>query len=137
MVQRGGDLRLQKVANTRSKTLKPLILSNVQTGATVYSDEAQQYKWMRQSYEHNLVAHSLGEYVRDDVTTNAIEGVFSHFKRSIIGVYHKASDKHIDRYLTVFAWCWNRRKMGESERLNSHLRSTQGHRLTYKELISN
>lgn len=137
MVQRGGDIRLQKVANTRSKTLKPIVLSNVQHGATVYSDEAQQYKWMRQSYEHNLVAHSLGEYVRDDVYTNSIEGVFSHFKRSIIGIYHKASDKHIDRYLTVFAWRWNRRKMGEGERVNNLLKHTQGQRLTYKELIAN
>lgn len=92
---------------------------------------------MRQSYEHNLVAHSPGENVREDVYANFIEGGFSPFKRSIIGVYRKASDKHIDRYLTVFAWRWNRRKMGEGERVNSLLKHTQGQRLTYKELIAN
>ena len=80
---------------------------------------------------------SLGEYVREDVYTNSIEGVFSHFKRSIIGIYHHASDKHIDRYLTVFAWRWNRRKMGEGDRVNSLLKSTQGQRLTYRELFAN
>lgn len=136
MIQRGGDLRLRKVANTKKATLAPIIESNVLRGSTVYSDEAQHYKWMRQSYEHNLVAHTLGEYVRDDVYTNTIEGVFGHFKRSIIGVYHHASDKHIDRYLSVFAWRWNRRTMKEGERMNSLLRSTQGHRLTYKDLIA-
>ena len=136
MIQRGGDLRLKKIPNTQKRTIVPLIESNVQRGATVYSDEAQHYKWMHQAYEHNLVAHSLGEYVREDVYTNSIEGVFSHFKRSIIGVYHKASDKHIDRYLGVFAWRWNRRTMKEGERMNSLLRSTQGHRLTYAELIA-
>ena len=136
MVQRDGKLRLQKIANTKKATLMPLIQSSVTPGTTVYSDEAQCYKWMRQSYEHNLVAHSLGEYVREDVYTNTIEGVFSHFKRSIVGVYHKASDKHIDRYLTVFAWRWNRRTMKEGERVNSLLHSTQGRRLKYAELIA-
>ena len=135
MIQRGGDLRLQKIANTKKATLLPLIESNVAHGTTVYSDEAQCYKWMRQSYEHNLVAHTLGEYVRDDVYTNTIEGVFSHFKRQIIGINHQASDKHIDRYLSVFAWRWNRRTMKEGERLNDLLRSTQGQRLTYATLI--
>ena len=136
MIQRGGDLRLQKISDTQRATIMPLILSNIQAGATVYSDEARHYKWMRQAYEHNLVAHSLGEYVREDVYTNSIEGVFSHFKRSIIGIYHHASDKHIDRYLGTFAWRWNRRTMKEGERMNSLLRSTQGHRLTYAALIA-
>ena len=136
MIQRGGDLRLQKIANTRNTTLVPIIQANVQPGTTVYSDEAQCYKWMRQSYEHNLVAHSLGEYVRQDVFTNTIEGVFSHFKRSIIGIYHHVSDKHVDRYLTVFAWRWNRRTMKEGERMNNLLHTTQGRRLKYAELIA-
>jgi hypothetical protein len=59
---------------------------------------------MRNEYVHRLVSHTLGKYVRNDVTTNRIEGVFSHFKRCIVGVYHKASDKHLDRYLQMFAW---------------------------------
>ena len=136
MIQRGGNLRMQKIENTRKTTLMPIIHANVAGGSTVYSDEAQCYKWMRQSYEHNLVAHSLGEYVREDVYTNSIEGVFSHFKRSIIGIYHHASDKHIDRYLGVFAWRWNRRTMKEGERMNKLLHSTQNRRLTYAELIA-
>ena len=126
---------MQKVANTKKATLLPLIESSVARGTTVYSDEAQCYKWMRQSYEHNLVAHTLGEYVRDDVYTNTIEGVFSHFKRQIIGINHQASDKHIDRYLSGFAWRWNRRTMKEGERMNDLLHSTQGRRLTYANLI--
>jgi hypothetical protein len=67
--------------------------------------------------------------------TNRIEGVFSHFKRTMVGTYHKASAKHLDRYLQMFAYRWNRRKDGEGARVNDLLRSTKGRRLSYKMLI--
>jgi hypothetical protein len=65
----------------------------------------------------------------------SIEGAFGHFKRSIIGVYHKASDKHINRYLNMFAWRWNSRGMGEGKRVNALLKATVGRTLTYKALV--
>jgi hypothetical protein len=34
---------------------------------------------------HHCVNHSIGEYVRGDVPTNAIEGYFSILKRGIMG----------------------------------------------------
>lgn len=73
------------------------------------TDEAAHYKWMKSHYAHALVKHYLNEYVRNDVTTNRIEGAFGHFKRAVHGVYHKVSDEHINRYLQMFAWRWNRR----------------------------
>lgn len=79
---------------------------------------------------HALVKHSLNEYVRGDVTTNRIEGAFGHFKRAVHGVYHKVSDEHLDRYVQCFAWRWNRRKMGEGERVNELLKATKGKRIT-------
>jgi len=136
MLQRGGDLRLAHVPDVRSATTKPIILANITPKSSVYTDEAQTYIWMRSEYRHRFVAHSLGEYVRDDVTTNRIENVFSHFKRSIVGVYHKASDRHLDRYLQMFAFRWNRRNMGEGERVNALLKDARGRRLTYKALTS-
>ena len=39
-----------------------------------------------------------------DVHTNTIEGVWSLFKRSIIGAFHKVSEKHLDRYLEELEW---------------------------------
>ena len=46
-----------------------------------------------------MVNHSIGEYVRDDIHTNTIEGYFSIFKRGINGVYQHVSQKHLKRYL--------------------------------------
>ncbi len=132
MLQRDGDLRLKHVRKIAD--IKGVIKANVRFGASVHTDEAPHFKWMQQPYEHSLVKHSLSEYVRDDVTTNRIEGAFGHFKRAVVGVYHRISDEHIDRYLSMFAWRWNRREMEEGERVNALLASTVGHQLTYKAL---
>ena len=68
------------------------------------------------------------------MTTNTIEGVFSHFRRTMVGTYHKCDTVHLDRYLQMFAFRWNTRKQGESERVNALLRATQGRRITYQQL---
>lgn len=119
----------------RSAEIRKIVTKNVRMGATVHTDEATHYKWMRKIYEHSLVKHRMGQYVTDDgITTNAIEGAFSHFKRAVTGVYHKVSDEQIDRYLGMFSWRWTRRKMAEGERVNALLKTTPGHQLTYRKL---
>ena len=52
---------------------------------------------------------SAEEWVRGDVHTNSIEGVWSLFKRSIVGSYHQISTKHMDAYLDEFEWRFNQR----------------------------
>lgn len=136
MIERGGDLRLQKIQSAKTENIKPLVMENVATGTMVNTDEGTQYNWMRANFAHGVIKHGMGEYVRGEFYTNSIEGAFSHFKRAIIGVYHKASDKHITRYLDMFSWRWNRRKYGEGERVNALLKSTIGRKLTYKALIN-
>lgn len=112
MIEGGGNIRMNVIAAGNTESIKPVVLANVCVTAKVQTDEGAQYKWMKNQYDHSVVKHAMGEYVRGIDYTNTIEGAFSHFKRSIIGVYHKASDKHIDRYLGMFAWRWNSRKMG-------------------------
>lgn len=136
MLERGGDLRMQVVASAKANVLKPVITSNIAPTAIVNTDEGSSYRWMNDLYARNIVKHAMGEYVRGDAYTNTIEGAFGHFKRAIVGVYHKASDKHIQRYVEMFAWRWNARDMGEGQRVNALLKSTVGRTLTYKALIA-
>jgi transposase-like protein len=145
MAERGGHLRLAFISNTEQKTTVPIIDANIQRRSRVHTDDSTIYDWMDLSYLHDSVKHSLGEYVRGDVTTNSVEGAFSHFKRTMVGTYHKASRKHLDRYLQMFAFRWNRRTKGkrknkvvygEDQRVNDLLRATKGRRLTYKTLIA-
>ena len=83
-----------------------------------------------------MVKHAAGEYVRGEAYTNTTEGAFGHFKRAITGIYNHVSEKHMSRYLNMFAWRWSSRSMGEGERVNRLLKATQGRRLTYKALIN-
>jgi transposase-like protein len=136
MIQRDGDLRMDTIYRTTSQVVKPLVLANVCKSATINTDESKTYMFVQHDYKHVIVKHSDEEYVRGDAYTNTIEGAFGHFKRSIIGVYHHTSGKHINRYLNMFAWRWNSREMGEGQRVNALLKATVGRTLTYKVLIS-
>lgn len=79
--------------------------------ANIYTDEAKCYVGIGdENTNHETVRHGAGEYVRADVHTNSVEGVFSLFKRFIVGSFHQISAKHVDRYLDEFEWRFNNRK---------------------------
>ena len=59
--------------------------------------------------EHDTVQHNLDEWVVGDVHTNSVEGMWSLFKRSVMGAFHKISVKHMDRYLEELEWRFNNR----------------------------
>lgn len=59
---------------------------------------------------HETVNHHAEEWVRGDVHTNTVEGVFSLFKPSIIGAYHQVSHKHLGAHLDEFEFRFNNRE---------------------------
>jgi ISXO2-like transposase domain len=97
MISDSGELRVEKINSGDVKTVKSHVRKHVATGSNVNTNEPVNYVWIQDYYRNEAVNHRLGEYVRGSVTTNAIEGAFGHFKRVVHGVYHKASDQHIDR----------------------------------------
>ena len=46
---------------------------------------------------------------RGDVHTNTVEGIWSLFKRSVVGSYNKVSHKCLDSYLDELEWRFNNR----------------------------
>ena len=76
----------------------------------VFTDEFKSYLGIADDdTRHETVNHSEEVWVVGDVHTNGIEGVWSLFKRSIIGSSHKMSAKHMDRYLEELEWRFNNR----------------------------
>lgn len=134
MISHDGELRIEQIKSGDIGTSKRHVRKHIEAGSAVHTDEAVNYTWMQDYYQHEAVNHKLGEYVRDDVTTNHIEGAFGHFKRAVHGVYHQVSDEHIDRYLAMFAWRWNRKGMTTGERTEALLKACAGRRLTYARL---
>jgi hypothetical protein len=136
MRERGGRVIAGTIDEVDAFTVRPAIVAHVEAGATIHTDEAPIYKNIP-GFTHETVNHSAGEYVRDDVTTNGIESVFAVLKRGLLGVYHHASPKHLERYVDEFAFRLNEGnvKNHTMTRLDSFVRGTAGKRLTYKGLI--
>ena len=110
-IQRGGALRIERIPNTKRDTLHGFIERNVKDEAeAIYTDEWKAYIGIAdEDTRHETVNHSEEEWVVGDVHTNGIEGVWSLFKRSIIGSFHKMSAKHMDRYLRELEFRFNNR----------------------------
>ncbi len=85
---------------------------------------------------HETVNHSAEEWVRGDVHTNSAEGVWSLFKRSIVGSYHHVSAKHLDAYLDEFEFRFNNRENPYLFR-DTLKRMLNADNLAFKELVAN
>jgi transposase-like protein len=108
-VQRGGKIRLRVIPNTRRHHVMDFIEANVDA-AVVYTDELKSYeRAIDPETIHETVTHSEGEYVRGGVHTQGVESVWSLFKRSIIGSYHRLSVKHLPAYLDEMEFRFNNR----------------------------
>ena len=76
MVERDGELRATVVSDMKARTVQQIIRTNVETGATVMTDENRSFIGLSDGYMHHAVNHSAGEYVRNyTIHTNSIEGV--------------------------------------------------------------
>ena len=136
LVERGGRSRAMVVEGVNSKTLRPLLLENVNRLSKLYTDEAYGYRDAgRYFYQHAVVNHSAGEYGRGKAHTNTIEGYFSIFKRGMKGIYQHCQKKHLHRYLAEFDFRYsNRVALGynDADRADALLKGVIGKRLTYQ-----
>lgn len=134
MVERNGVLRALKVCDTKSETLQPIIEKHVKSGGAVHTDEWWGYRKLNEAYQHSFVNHGASQYCDGNVHTNTIEGFWSLFKRSIFGIYHSASSKHIQAYVDEAVFRYNTRTIGEGSRVTLTIVGAN-RPLKYKQLI--
>ena len=136
-VQREGKIMLQVIPDRTRKTLHAFADATVADEAeAIYTDDWAAYRGIGdEDTAHETVNHSIGEYVRGDVSTNSVEGVWSLLKRSIIGSFHKISIKHLDAYLDELEWRLNNRDNPFLFR-DTLIRLLQSDNLEYKELTA-
>jgi hypothetical protein len=137
LIERGGDLKLITVGKASNmNVLQPMIKDNVDKDAVVITDSLTNYTGLNKEFAgHETVNHSEHEYVRDgSIHTNSIEGAFSLLRRSIYGIYHKVTPKHLSRYCDETMFRYNFRKMKDTNRFAYSLQRLEG-RLKYKDLI--
>ena len=108
----------------------------VSPAAKLYTDQAKMYRQLgKQFASHESVNHSAYEWKRGDAHTNTIEGVFSVFKRGMIGTYQHCGEQHVKRYLAEFDFRYNNRaalEISDKQRADRALAGIEGKRLTYK-----
>jgi transposase-like protein len=113
-----------------------MLREHVSPEAKLYTDQAKMYRKLgKQFSSHESVNHSAYEWKRGDAHTNTIEGVFSVFKRGMIGTYQHCGEQHLKRYLSEFDFRYNNRaalEISDKQRADICLSQIGGKRLTYK-----
>jgi transposase-like protein len=136
LVERKGRVRTRVVTSVSARTLRPIMTAQIDRATKLMTDDAGQYRHMHKDFEHEVVNHSILEYVRGDAHTNTIEGYFSILKRGIVGVYHHVSPQHLKRYLAEFDFRYNEREaldVDDTERARKAIEGIAGKRLTYRQ----
>jgi len=109
-LERGGRVVARVVPDTTKRTLLPHVIERVMPRSTVYTDEATAYDALTgMGFGHKRVHHAAKVYVEGNVHVNTLEGFWSLVKQGIGGVYHSISSKHLQSYLSEYAWRYNRR----------------------------
>jgi transposase-like protein len=138
MRERGGRTIAMPLDRADKETIHAAIDRHIEIGSILNTDESPAYPCIeKEGFTHATVNHKAGEYVRGEAGTNGIESVFAVLKRGLIGVYHHASPKHLDRYVDEFSFRLNEGNVKNHTltRLDSFVDGTAGKRLTYKALI--
>ena len=108
-VARGGQVRLKVDRRPTKRAVHKFLRTSVDNTSTLYTDEHSAYIGFVDDDKHDHVVHRDDEWVRGDVHTNTVEGVWSLLKRSVVGSYHQLSAKHLQAYVDEFAFRFNNR----------------------------
>jgi transposase-like protein len=121
MIQRGGQVVMQMLANVQQGTIQPIIEARVAKGARVHTDEYDIYARLDAwGYQHKTVCHGRGEYARDEdgdgfceVHVNTMEGVWS-LLRSWLRPHRGIAQEKLPLYLGFFQVVHNARRRGKA-----------------------
>jgi transposase-like protein len=134
LVQRDGEVRSTVVTNFAQ--VKRAFKKHASPDANLMTDQHKKFRKIGKTFmSHQTVDHSKYEYVRGNVSTNTIEGVFSIFKRGMQGIYQHCGSQHLHRYLAEFDFRYNHRSalgIEDSQRVVNALKGIEGKRLTYR-----
>ena len=136
LVERGGQVRSTHITGKNFAGVKRAFKKHISPEANLMTDEHKKFLNIGKNYaSHATVNHGRKEYARGNVNTNTIEGVFSIFKRGMIGTYQHCDAKHLHRYLAEFDFRYNNRvalEINDKQRADNALIGIEGKRLTYR-----
>lgn len=129
------EVRAMVIPNVKRETLQALIPKHCGFATKIYTDQHVGYEGLDASrFIHKTVNHTK-EYVRGEVSTQAIENFWSCLKRTLQGTYVAVEPFHLDLYLAEQVYRFNNR-LGkhDGERFSKALGMVNGKRLTWNTL---
>ena len=78
----------------------------------------------------------MHEYIKGKAHTNGVESFWSMLKRSYVGVYHKMSEKHLQRYLDEAVGRHNARQESTMDNISKVAKGMLNKKITYEELTA-
>src|SRR5437667_2427720 len=137
ILERGGKVRTQVIADRQRETLQPIIREHVEAGSAIFTDEMGGYKGLDE-YEHQIIDHAV-QYVDGRVHTNGLENFWSLLKRGLGGTYVSVQPFHLFRYLDEQVFRYNNRAtkdnpLNDADRFHLAMTQITGKRLTLAEV---
>lgn len=137
IIERKGKVSAKVIDDLSKETLHSEVKEKVKKGSNLFTDEWKSYRGLDEDYIHEVVNHSINEYVRGNVHTNSIENFWTLLKRTIGGTYVSVEPFHLGKYLDEQVFRFNERKDNDKGRFLKAVGMISGKRLKYNELIGN
>lgn len=138
---RDGSVVAKRIATHGKKEIARALDGVLSPDATVVTDGLPAYTHLGVTHKHLTVTHSSDEYARTDAETglrvhvNRVEAFNGLLQRAVVGVWHRISSKHLDRYATETAFRVTRRAQTCLERMVGLVRNGEGRVLPYRTLV--
>ncbi|MEO8768766.1 MAG: IS1595 family transposase, partial [Ferruginibacter sp.] len=137
LLEENGEAMLIVMKDATMDSVLPLIDMHVTDNSVIVTDSSSIYLTLKDNAKyggHITVNHTEREYVNGDYTTNPVESFFACLKRSIYGIYHQVSVKHLQRYCEETMYRYNSRRLNVPERFDKCFNDMTGH-MRYIDLI--
>lgn len=128
------QVKTRVVESTNAESLQGFVTENTDPDIQIYTDEPSSCQGLDRL--HETVCHSVGEYVREQASTNVIESLGPCSSRGHVGFSHRSSVKHLNRYVKEFEGRHNSRPLDTEKQMASIAKRSANKRLTYRGLIA-
>jgi transposase-like protein len=112
--ERGGRIAAAVIPSSDGRQLGRFMERFISPDARIMSDDDKAIgKAARVFGKHDTVVHGRKEFARGDVHANTVESISSLLKRAQLGVYHRLSPRHLQRYVDEIVFRKNQRRRTE------------------------
>ncbi|MDE0189752.1 MAG: IS1595 family transposase [Gammaproteobacteria bacterium] len=136
--ERGGRSVAMPIDSRKKKIIQKKIAEHVEPGSEIHTDNLASYDDLP-GYVRRHVNHHVEQYVGPgDIHCNSVESMWALLRRSIHGIWHHVSVKHLQRYISEATFRLNEGnvKIHTLARLDAFAVLAFRCRITYKKFIA-